>query len=128
MDWSSEQNIALEKVAEWLKNPTEIFRLFGYAGTGKTTLAKHFAKGINGQVLFGAYTGKAALVLQEKGCFNASTIHRLIYLPKQKSKIRLQDLKNDLMLEEDPIEIEKLKVLIEQEEENLKRPCLFLEL
>src|SRR5438309_239041 len=62
-------------------NTPLIFRLFGYAGTGKTTLAKHLAQGVNGKVLFAAFTGKAALVMRRKGCEEASTIHSLIYKP-----------------------------------------------
>jgi len=56
-----------------------IFRLFGYAGTGKTTLAKHLAESIDGKVLFAAFTGKAACVMRSKGCQGATTIHSLIY-------------------------------------------------
>jgi len=59
-----------------------VFRLFGYAGTGKTTLARHIAADVEGEVLFGAYTGKAALVLRSKGCGEARTIHSMIYRPK----------------------------------------------
>jgi exodeoxyribonuclease-5 len=43
-----------------------VFRLFGYAGTGKTTLARHFAENVDGEVLFAAFTGKAAQVLRAK--------------------------------------------------------------
>jgi exodeoxyribonuclease-5 len=84
-DWSSQQEGALKAVGAWLADPDaqQVFRLFGYAGTGKTTLAKEFAqmaKGDNDEkVLFAAFTGKAALVLQSKGCAKASTIHSLIY-------------------------------------------------
>ncbi len=56
-----------------------MFRLFGYAGTGKTTLAKKIAEGVEGDVAFGAFTGKAALVMRAKGCAEARTIHSLIY-------------------------------------------------
>ncbi len=56
-----------------------MFRLFGYAGTGKTTLARHIAEGVDGGVKFAAFTGKAALVMRNKGCDDASTIHSLIY-------------------------------------------------
>jgi exodeoxyribonuclease V len=38
---------------------SQVYRLFGYAGTGKTTLPKHFAESVSGRVLFAAYTGKA---------------------------------------------------------------------
>ena len=60
-----------------------IFRLFGYAGTGKTTLARHLAERVDGKVLFAAFTGKAALVMRSKGCERASTIHSLIYKPRE---------------------------------------------
>ena len=80
MNWSPEQDRALAAVAAWLKaRDRPIFRLFGYAGTGKTTLARHIAAGVDGDVCFAAFTGKAALVLREKGCGEASTIHSLIY-------------------------------------------------
>ena len=83
--FSPQQDTALKAVAEWLKEKRvrggapPIFRLFGYAGTGKTTLAKHIAEGVDGKVLFAAFTGKAALVMRSKGCQGASTIHSLIY-------------------------------------------------
>src|SRR5215813_11955307 len=83
--FSPEQDAALAAVADWLKaKPGQgqtplIFRLFGYAGTGKTTLAKHIAEGVDGKVLFAAFTGKAAQVMRNKGCQGASTIHSLIY-------------------------------------------------
>src|SRR6187401_3187783 len=83
------QDSALKAVADWLKakpgkNGTPpIFRLFGYAGTGKTTLARHIADGVGGEVKFAAFTGKAALVMRNKGCDNASTIHSLIYRARE---------------------------------------------
>jgi exodeoxyribonuclease-5 len=78
--WSSEQAAALDKVSRWLKaGEPQVFRLFGYAGVGKTTLAKHIAEGAQGEAVFAAFTGKAALVLRSKGCRGASTIHALIY-------------------------------------------------
>src|ERR1700758_5096149 len=79
------QDAALAAVGRWLKqkpgvgDTPQVFRLFGYAGTGKTTLARHVAEGIDGKVLFAAFTGKAALVMRNKGCNSASTIHSLIY-------------------------------------------------
>lgn len=80
MVWSSQQDNALKAVAKWLKaGSPQIFRLFGYAGTGKTTLARHLAEGVDGTVAFAAFTGKAASVLRSKGCDEATTIHALIY-------------------------------------------------
>lgn len=80
MNWSPQQDAALSAVARWLQSGTpQLFRLFGYAGTGKTTLARHIAEGVDGDVVFAAFTGKAALVLRHKGCAGAQTIHSLIY-------------------------------------------------
>src|SRR5688572_22978774 len=85
--FSPEQDAALQRVADWLKakpgSRAPIFRLFGYAGTGKTTLARHIAEGVDGKVLFAAFTGKAAQVMRNKGCTNASTIHSLIYRTRE---------------------------------------------
>src|SRR5580658_9811302 len=80
MEWSPQQEAALKAVGLWLKRgEAQVLRLFGYAGTGKTTLARTIAEGSDGDVVFGAFTGKAALVLRSKGCSNARTIHSLIY-------------------------------------------------
>jgi exodeoxyribonuclease V len=84
MTWSPQQDAALKAVADWLRRGDRpVFRLFGYAGTGKTTLAKHIAESVDGEVAFGAYTGKAALVLRTKGCTDASTIHSMIYRSRE---------------------------------------------
>lgn len=81
MDWSPQQESALRAVSSWLRDPSgqQVFRLFGWAGTGKSTLAVHLAKGV-GKVVFAAFTGKAALVMRKRGCVGASTIHSLIYV------------------------------------------------
>ena len=92
MKISGQQQLALDKIHAWLNGPDQLFRLFGYAGTGKTTLAKHIASGCT---LFCAFTGKAAHVLREKGC-NACTIHQLIYVPKERCKQRLKRLTDRL--------------------------------
>jgi exodeoxyribonuclease-5 len=84
MIWSPQQDAALVAVAIWLKRgKPQVFRLFGYAGTGKTTLARKIADDIDGEVAFAAFTGKAALVLRSKGCKNARTIHSLIYRARE---------------------------------------------
>jgi exodeoxyribonuclease V len=79
-----QQDTALKAAAQWLKRGEPIlFRLFGYAGTGKTTLAKKLAEDADGDVAFGAFTGKASLVMRSKGCDGARTIHSLIYRPHE---------------------------------------------
>lgn len=99
MKWSPQQDNALVQVAKWIHdkdNDQQCFRLFGYAGTGKTTLAKHLAEGVDGTVLGAAYTGKASHVMRQKGFVGASTIHSLIYHSKDKSRALLKDLEAEL--------------------------------
>lgn len=81
MKWSSEQEAAMAAVRTWLRDRRgpQVFRLFGYAGTGKTTLAREIADQSGLRVLFATFTGKASLVLRSKGCRDACTLHSLIY-------------------------------------------------
>lgn len=54
----------------------------GYAGSGKSTLIKFIISALNiddKDVAYVAYTGKAAQVLKQKGCSNATTAHQLLY-------------------------------------------------
>lgn len=84
MSWSPQQDRALAAVAAWLKRgEPQVFRLFGYAGAGKTTLARRIAEDVEGETIFAAFTGKAALMLRSKGCGGARTIHSLIYRPRE---------------------------------------------
>ncbi|MFC6486900.1 ATP-dependent DNA helicase [Nitratireductor sp. GCM10026969] len=88
MDFSPQQDEALKAVSRWLKDgQSQLFRLFGYAGTGKTTLARYFAEHVDGEVQFAAFTGKAAQVLRSKGATNARTIHSLIYRPRGEEQV-----------------------------------------
>lgn len=87
LKWNDQQNNALMGVDYWFRNETStkpIYRVFGFAGTGKSTLARHFADNIDGDVLYAAFTGKAASVMRKAGCFGASTIHSLIYKAKER--------------------------------------------
>ncbi len=79
-EWTREQAEAIDKVGRWLKKgEPQVFRLFGYAGVGKTTLARHVAEAASGETAFAAFTGKAAMVMRAHGCPGATTIHALIY-------------------------------------------------
>ena len=84
---SSEQAGAIAAIKDWFwhrRDEQQVFRLFGYAGSGKSTLTAHAIAelGLDGEghalgsggVLYGAFTGKAALVMTRKGT-PASTIH-----------------------------------------------------
>lgn len=78
--WAPQQSEALALIGAWLRlKYTPTFYLAGYAGTGKTTLAMEIASHARGEVAFAAFTGKAARVMQSKGCDGAQTIHSLIY-------------------------------------------------
>ena len=59
----------------------------GYAGSGKSTLIKFIISALDvdpeTEVCYVAFTGKAANVLAQKGCPNATTAHKLLYYAKQ---------------------------------------------
>lgn len=125
MKWSPQQEKALSSVAAWQKaKQYPYYYLAGYAGTGKTTLAKEFASDVPGRVLYAAYTGKAAHVMRQHGCDAASTIHSLIYRAKDKCREHYQDLKFqiDRLLEEDKAVPDNLQQELTAEKENLSRP------
>lgn len=103
MQLTSTQSSAISKVSEWFKNKTgpQVFRLFGYAGTGKTTLARHFAEGIK-EVCYAAYTGKAALQMHKSGCLGAQTVHSLCYKLVQPDKEHIAKLEEKFYSTDDP--------------------------
>lgn len=88
-DFNDEQKRAVEMAVDWYKgwqdrrHRQQVFRLAGYAGTGKTTVARTIADmcsgGAGSRVEFIAPTGKAASRLRQKGCHGARTMHQFIY-------------------------------------------------
>lgn len=125
MDWSPQQKEALARVHNWADSRKgQVFYLGGYAGSGKTTLAREFAKEHGGIVEFGAFTGKAALVLSQKGCLGARTLHSLMYLPSPKCKQHLLDLEAELgqLGEEDTRKRKELEQEIVEEKARVKKP------
>ena len=44
---------------------------------------RRIAEDVDGTVVYGAFTGKAASVMRQKGCYDAATIHSLIYRTKE---------------------------------------------
>lgn len=125
-----DQAMAIKKFLTWIegKNP-KFFSLIGPAGTGKTTIAKYLAALVQGTVYFCAFTGKAALVMQQAGCIGASTIHSLIYVPQDRSKVRLLELRKsieDFPQDGYPEELEDLLDQLRIEEKNATRPSFKL--
>lgn len=130
MIFSLQQEQARVLVRQWLadENRKPIFRLFGYAGTGKSTIANDLASEVDGQVLFATFTGKAALVLRAKGCPSAQTIHSLIYIPRDKSVSHLATLQAEIRTCEDVDRRRELQLMVDAEKENLRRPSFSLNL
>ncbi len=123
MHWSPQQDAALRAVSNWLNTRSApFFYLAGFAGTGKTTLAKHFAEDVPGGVLFASFTGKAAAVMRSKGCTEATTIHRLIYTPRGKGSGKLKELREKLEKATAPDELERMRREIRDELERVKAP------
>lgn len=139
MQWSPQQDKALVAIKNWLRYGDQpIFKLFGFAGTGKTVLAKEVHDMVEGQVIPMAYTGKAALVMRRKGLTKASTIHSTIYLPSEKAKGQYEKLQAEektlqaqLMQSKvhDPAVVKKLedvRRLMKREVESLNNPSFTL--
>lgn len=97
---SAEQRAGIEKIKAWHASaPFEPFRLFGPAGTGKTTMARHIPEALGlDRVFYGTFTGKAAHVLRGKGATPVSTIHSAIYYPTsdQDAKDKLAAVRAEL--------------------------------
>lgn len=119
---SAQQRDGANKVIAWYRSDEPVFRLFGYAGTGKTTIARHIVEQLGVHAEYAAFTGKAAYVLRSKGCANASTIHSLIYLPKQAMRQRVDELRAALARETTADGRAALERRIEVEERKLDSP------
>jgi len=82
MEYTKQQKEALEAIEQFLNSKNSIFILKGYAGTGKTTLIRpilDIARTVGKQCQLMAPTGRAAKVLVDKTCHEATTIHKAIY-------------------------------------------------
>ena len=104
---SQQQAVAIAAIRDWYetrRGDQQIFRLFGYAGTGKTTITAMAIEALGlepmtpgglGGVLFAAFTGKAALVMTRKGT-PAQTIHSLIYRVSEATPEEIARVTQDL--------------------------------
>jgi exodeoxyribonuclease V len=89
---SPTQERAIDQITSWYRAgpPWRDFYLAGYAGSGKSTILDEVIRRLRadgcGRVITGAYTGKAAYVLRNKGNASAQTIHSMIYSPVENDK------------------------------------------
>lgn len=76
---TEEQERAVSLGLASLTSGNPLYRIGGYAGTGKTTIARWIVDALGpSQVAVAAFTGKAASVLRRKG-LDGNTIHSTIY-------------------------------------------------
>ena len=110
---SPQQADAIRAIVDWFQNRAhqqQVFRLFGYAGSGKSTVITYAIQAIGidvaasgdeedatrRRILFAAFTGKAALVMTRKGT-PASTIHSLIYRVSEATPEEIDRVERDLL-------------------------------
>lgn len=99
---SALQARAIAAIGAWFENRTaaqQVFRVYGYAGSGKSTITKHaiaeLGLGEGDGVLYAAFTGKAALVMSRKGT-PASTIHSLIYRVSEATPAEIERIRQEM--------------------------------
>lgn len=81
------QEKGLKVAVERYRNHEPYTVIAGPAGSGKSSLVKFIIDALNlpeDKVVYITYTGKASLVLRNKGCENAITAHKLLYHAKEK--------------------------------------------
>ena len=80
------QEEAIKVAVQRYKNKEPYTVIAGWAGTGKTTAVQFIIEALGipeDDVVMATLTGKASMVLREKGCKNAMTLHKLLYIPKK---------------------------------------------
>ena len=81
------QEKGLRIAVERYKNKEPYTVIAGPAGSGKSSVVRFIIDALKvpeEQVVYIAYTGKASLVLRNKGCENSCTAHKLLYHAKEK--------------------------------------------
>lgn len=133
LELSTGQRLAADAIKEWFEEQEDflyvahkdaspvgkmtrpIFRLFGYAGTGKTTTIRTIMEllGITKDTRFAAYTGKAAMVMRKTG-LPAQTIHSLIYEPVSPDATECNRLMAAVRAETDDVQRQLLKAELKE--------------
>ena len=117
MQFSSDQQLALQGIEDFLSGPPGIFVLGGYAGSGKSTLLRHISE--NRSALRCAPTHRAASLIS--GVTVASLLRAKPFDPLARLRERLEDLiatiefsgdpqrQADLMIEKESVNAEILR-------------------
>jgi exodeoxyribonuclease V len=112
---SAQQSAGLEEIKKWYEDAADglrgCFRLFGPAGTGKTTMAKAIPDALGVSARFMTYTGKAAHVLGRKGVV-ARTIHSSIYYPISNQEARAE-------LDAKRLEMAEMETVMSQDDQSV---------
>lgn len=95
VDLTAQQTRAVDMALDSLRARHSLFRIGGYAGVGKTTLAKAIIEDEPGAAVC-AFTRKAGSVLRSKGLKDATTIHKRIYRYDQISETFVLKSKKEL--------------------------------
>lgn len=85
MELTRKQEEGLHIAVERYRRGEPYTVISGFAGSGKSTLIQFIIAALNlspDRVAYVAFTGKAANVLRQKGCPNATTAHKLLYYAK----------------------------------------------
>jgi exodeoxyribonuclease-5 len=116
--FTEEQQAAIQAIKSWYTafraglTRKQTFFLTGYAGTGKTTIARAAAEECvpnHRSIAYIAPTGKAAARLRDKGCEGARTLHSFAYNP------RGEDEEGDpIFHEKDALDILPLLVVMDE--------------
>lgn len=109
VDLTEEQLRAIESFQKWYYNGIKhgfgkrpVWKLAGPAGSGKSTIALYALQAVGldpwgGEVAKVAYTGKAAMVMQQKGLTGSKTIHSGIYIPSDDVGEQVKEMRSRLL-------------------------------
>jgi exodeoxyribonuclease-5 len=96
------KSLEFDDQGKLLEGQKQVFRVFGYAGVGKTTITKHAINelglsmdSMQPDVRFAAFTGKASYVMRKHGT-PARTIHSLIYSVHEATEQEIEEAKKKL--------------------------------
>ena len=86
MQLTKGQEQAIKVCVERYRNKEPYTVIAGVAGVGKSTAVQYIVEALNipaEEVAYATFTGKASLVLRNKGCNEAMTLHKLLYIPQK---------------------------------------------